>query len=102
MRRTLILTILALLAGLEALPAWADCRADYEAAVQLLDTTRKKSLNSEHPDPDEFAREFQTMVDRMEDAKCMPELTSLVKYIHAEQQKFPAPTASKRPNPITD
>jgi hypothetical protein len=86
-------------------PAWADCKASYEQAVTLLDSTTQKASQNEHPNPEAFSTEFKTIVGTLQAQKCMPELMSLIQHIQSEQQKLPSgtDTASHGKNsPITD
>lgn len=82
---------------------WADCRAHYNDALNLLNATTKKAAENQHPNADTFAADFKTIVDQLQNEKCMTELMSLMQHIQSEQQKLPPETEpKKKPAPILD
>lgn len=81
--------------------AESDCRTTYSQATSLLDSTTQKANNNEHPDQENFDKNFQQLVDKMQTNKCLPELMSLIQHIQTQQQKYPAVEPAK-PLPITD
>jgi hypothetical protein len=94
-----ILMIAALIAGQAA---WADCGTDYDQAVGMLESVKKRAPGYENPGPDEFSKDFQGVVDKLQAGQCLPELKNLLNYIQAEQQKFPDAKPDKPPAPIVD
>jgi hypothetical protein len=93
-------TLLILLLG-SAVPAafaQAECKANYDEAVGMLASVQKQiDANQPHPDGDQFSQQFQSLVDRMQAQKCLPELLSLIQYIQGEQKKYPPPPG---PHPV--
>ncbi|HEY9688176.1 MAG TPA: hypothetical protein V6C52_14475 [Coleofasciculaceae cyanobacterium] len=83
-------------------PVWADCGTDYDQAISMLDATKKKALDNEHPNPDDFSKSFQIVVDKLQGGKCLPELKNLINYIQAEQKKVPSAKPDKSTAPIVD
>jgi hypothetical protein len=83
-------------------PVWADCGTDYEQAVTMLESVKKKALGNEHPNPDDFAKSFQGVVDKLQEGQCLPELKNLIYYIQAEQKKYPGAKPDKSAAPIVD
>lgn len=83
--------------------ALADCSANYEQAVHVLQLTQEKIQKKEHPNPDAFALEFQTIVEKLQSDKCGTELKNLLHYIQEEQKKYPMDATGKtKPAPIMD
>lgn len=98
------LAISLLLGGGWQTLSWADCRADYNQALELLDSTTEKAATNAHPNPDAFAGDFKQLVDKMQSEKCLPELMSLIQHIQSEQRKYPSPEpgSKEKPVPVVD
>jgi hypothetical protein len=81
----------------------ADCQAELEQAMSLLNRVQKEALENKHPNMDTFAADFQGCVEKMQQEKCLPELQKLMEYIGEEQKKYPL-TPGERPlmTPVMD
>ncbi len=87
--------------GLFSLATFADCKANYNQSVELLNANIGKTRDKLHPtDPDAFETSFRDSVQKLQTEKCLPELMSLIQHIQGEQQKYPHPKT--KPAPITD
>lgn len=86
-----------------AMAAFADCKANYDQSMKLLNTHMGKAKDkAQSADPDAFETDFRDSVRQLEVGKCLPELMSLIQHIQGEQQKYPHPNPKAKPAPIKD
>jgi hypothetical protein len=91
--------------GLMALPAFSDCKTNYNQSLELLNIHLNKTRNDKISNPDDldaFESSFRDSVQKLQNEKCLPELMSLIQHIQGEQQKYPHLNPKAKPAPITD
>lgn len=98
-----LLSFSGLLLVLISLPSvFADCKANYDQAMEMLNGELKKANGKTHSDAEAFEMNFKNSVYRLQSEKCLPELMSLIQHIQGEQKKFPRTGRNTQPPPITD
>jgi hypothetical protein len=86
---------------MQAMSAFADCKANYTEATSLLNAHLQKT-GDKTADADAFETSFRNSVGKLQTEKCLPELMSLIQHIQSEQQKHPVGTTKPKPTPIVD
>ena len=103
MRKKAILTLMLVACAYNAQSVRADCKTDYDQAVDILNSVKQNALDGKHPSADVFSTDFQASVGKLQANQCMTELMSLLKLIQDEQKKYPPPAANTKPGlPIVD
>lgn len=83
-------------------PVFADCKANYDQAMEMLNGELKKANAKTQSDAEAFEMSFKNSVYRLQSEKCLPELMSLIQHIQGEQKKLPRVGKNTQPPPIAD